>query len=394
VSLDPRVTDLGADVRLDWTPDLKGQGYRLYVDGFAVSRTFKPDASSTTFRKPDDEPHRYGLRVMSEVGALEEVTFPLPEPEPTPGLPFPAVPLESPIIVLAPNLDGALNLPAGSAGRDVLVDLRGREGAVRQGLVITDNAAGPPRNMRVENGHSRCTKPTSGSGYWHGGIRLATKAQKVEVRDFFNEARGVLGYTGTDGIGVASAPWTEWTVQRCLIEMPSDSTVANAHLDVFQVQGPLRSVKIGLLSGDMAGVRQPNDQGKGFQLALEPWGGSDGNPFTAELTKIDLELLGTPATGARSGGWMVQEFRDGPSVKFGPECYYQCSDALVAAFGDNFPVTIYPHLRTATDYGVVSGSRPNRKLSWATKPQAGFTGEFYERPSGSPRFVTRTMLGY
>ena len=394
MSLNPRVTDLGQDVRLDWTPDLKGQGYRLYVDGFAVSRTFKPDAHTTTFRKPDAQPHRYGLRVMAEVGALEEVTFPA-APAPEPGdLPFPMPTLTSPVELKVATLDGGFNLPASTADKDVHIDLEGREGKVRQGLVITDNAAGAPRNMLIENMHSRCTKPYGGSGYWHGGIRIQTHAQKVGVMDVFQEARGVAGYTGTDGIAFSSAPWTEWVIGRCLLEQVSDSAIPGAHIDAIQVQGPLKSIRIGLVSADMAGVRPPNHQGKGLQLALEPWGEWPGNPFTAELEKIEMELLGNPATGARSGGWMVQENRDGPSVKFGPECFYACPDNLVAAFGDNFPTTIYPHLRTATDYGVVSGTRPNRKLSWATNPQAGFQGEFHERASGLPRFVTREMLGY
>lgn len=393
MALNPQITDLGKDVRMDWTPDLSGQGYRLYVDGIAVSRTFKPGASSTTFDKPDDGEHRYGIRLLAEVGPLEETVWPEPEPEPS-DLPFPEVPLESPIVVTFAISDGAVKLPATTVGRDVILDLSGRQGVVMQGAVVTDHVNGPPRNMRIQNQHSRCTKPYSGSGYWHGGIRVQTKAQKVELRDIFQEARGVAGYTGTDFIGIASAPWTEWTVQRCLGEMPADSAIPGAHIDFLQIQGPLKSLKAGLLSGDMAGVRPPNHQGKGFQLAQEPWLEWPGNPFTAYLTKVDLELLGTPATGARSSGWMVQEFRDGPAVEFGPECYHQCSDALIAAFGDTFPVTIYPHGRTATDYGVVSGTKPNRKLSWATKPQAGFKGEFRERASGSPRFVTRAMLGY
>lgn len=76
MSLNPRVTDQGNKVRLDWTPDPTGQGYQLYIDGVAVSRTFKSTASSTTFAKPDSGPHRYGVRKMDVVGVLEESAWP------------------------------------------------------------------------------------------------------------------------------------------------------------------------------------------------------------------------------------------------------------------------------------------------------------------------------
>ncbi len=82
MGLDPQITDLGSKVRLDWTPDLSGQGYRLYVDGVAVSRTFRPTAKTTEFSKPDAEPHRYGVQKMDVVDALEEVTWPVP-PQPS-----------------------------------------------------------------------------------------------------------------------------------------------------------------------------------------------------------------------------------------------------------------------------------------------------------------------
>lgn len=87
MGLNPQVTDLGSKVRLDWTPDLSGQGYRLYIDGVAVSRTFKPEAKSTTFTKPDANPHRYGVQKMDVVDALEEVEWPAPPPV---GNPIPA----------------------------------------------------------------------------------------------------------------------------------------------------------------------------------------------------------------------------------------------------------------------------------------------------------------
>lgn len=78
MGLNPQVTDLGSKVRLDWTPDVTGQGYRLYIDGLAVSRTFQPGAKSTTFTKPDSAPHRYGVQKMDVVDALEEVEWPAP----------------------------------------------------------------------------------------------------------------------------------------------------------------------------------------------------------------------------------------------------------------------------------------------------------------------------
>lgn len=76
MGLDPTITDLGSKVRLDWTPDVTGQGYRFYVDGVAVSRTFKPAAKSTEFQKPDSGTHSYGVQKMDVVDALEEVSWP------------------------------------------------------------------------------------------------------------------------------------------------------------------------------------------------------------------------------------------------------------------------------------------------------------------------------
>ena len=90
MALNPQIQDQGTTVKLTWTPDLTGQGYRLYVDGVAVSRTFKPDAASTTFAKPSQGQHSYGVQKMDVVDTLEEVEFPAdpdpdPDPDPTPG---------------------------------------------------------------------------------------------------------------------------------------------------------------------------------------------------------------------------------------------------------------------------------------------------------------------
>jgi hypothetical protein len=82
MALNPKITDQGDKVKLEWTPDLTGQGYRLYVDGVAVSRTFKSDAKSTTFAKPDTASHRYGVQKMDVVDALEEVAWPAAPPPP------------------------------------------------------------------------------------------------------------------------------------------------------------------------------------------------------------------------------------------------------------------------------------------------------------------------
>lgn len=88
MALNPKVTKLASGkIRLTWTPDFSGQGYRLYRDGIAVSRTFKPDAASSDFSaETDGQQHRYGVVMMDEVGSVENVEYPPdPEPEPTPG---------------------------------------------------------------------------------------------------------------------------------------------------------------------------------------------------------------------------------------------------------------------------------------------------------------------
>ena len=81
MALNPQVTDQGTKVKMTWTPDPSCQGYRFYVDGVAVSRTFKPDASSTTFQKKAGE-HFYGIQKMDVVDALESVQYP-PHVDPT-----------------------------------------------------------------------------------------------------------------------------------------------------------------------------------------------------------------------------------------------------------------------------------------------------------------------
>jgi hypothetical protein len=75
MGLNPQITDQGTKLKMTWTPDLSGQGYRFYVDGQAVSRTFKAEAASTTFNKEAGS-HRYGIQVMDVIPPLEEVVYP------------------------------------------------------------------------------------------------------------------------------------------------------------------------------------------------------------------------------------------------------------------------------------------------------------------------------
>jgi hypothetical protein len=77
MALNPQVTDQGTKVKMTWTPDLACQGYRFYVDGVAVSRTFKPDAAQTTFDKKPGS-HVYGIQKMDVVPPMEAVEFPPP----------------------------------------------------------------------------------------------------------------------------------------------------------------------------------------------------------------------------------------------------------------------------------------------------------------------------
>lgn len=387
--LSPRVTDLGQDVRLDWTPDPTGQGYRFYVDGHAVSRSFNPAQSSITFRKPDGGTHSYGLRLMAEVGALEAASFPVPTPPAEGDLPFALPDLVNPVRLTVP-VDRDFTLPSTTVGKDVELDFQGREGVVRQYALILDNSGGPPRNMVLRNGHSRCTKPSDSSGYRHGGIKVQTQAQKAAILDWFDERRGVAGCTAVDGIGIASETYTEWTVQRCLIEGQSDGAIpAGQHVDALQLQGPIGKLRVGLCSFDLAGIRPGNDPGKGLQLAEEPWQEDPETRFSVEIEKLDVECRGNPATGARYGVLLVQEYaRD--TIALGPEVYWS-RDASLDPLGDNFGVTLYTNGRPG-DYGVVAGTRPNRTLTARTS--SGISGVVRERPSGSPRFVTRQMLGY
>jgi len=161
--------------------------------------------------------------------------------------------------------------------------------------------------------------------------------------------------------------------------------VAKKYLGFFQ--GPLAKLRVGLCSMELSGVRPGNDPGKGLQLAEEPWGVGE-TPFSVELEKLDVECLGNPATGARYGVLLVQEYaRD--AIHLGSEIYWQRSSAL-DSLGDNFQVTLYTNGRPA-DYGVVSGTRPNRVLTARTS--SGITGAVRERPSGAPKFVPRAMLG-
>lgn len=89
MALNPQIRDLGSKVELSWTPDPTCQGYRFYVDGVAVSRTFKPDANKTTFNKLSGT-HEYGVQKMNVVEALEEVLYPPVAPPPPPPPPPPS----------------------------------------------------------------------------------------------------------------------------------------------------------------------------------------------------------------------------------------------------------------------------------------------------------------
>jgi hypothetical protein len=84
VSLNPKLTPKGEDLLMEWTPDLSGQGYRFYVDGKAVARTFKPATSETTFHKADANQHSYGIQKMDVVAPLESVIYPTPTDPPDP----------------------------------------------------------------------------------------------------------------------------------------------------------------------------------------------------------------------------------------------------------------------------------------------------------------------
>lgn len=76
MALNPKITEQGAKLKMTWTPDPSCQGYRLYVDGSAVSRTFKPDAFETTFDKLPGS-HQYGVQKMNVVDQLEQVQYPV-----------------------------------------------------------------------------------------------------------------------------------------------------------------------------------------------------------------------------------------------------------------------------------------------------------------------------
>lgn len=397
MALNPHAEKLSnGKIRMTWTPDLSAatQGYRFFKDGIAVSRTFDKSVDHIDFSDPgDDLVHDYGIKIMAETGTMESAKYPKSTPEPTPDpgdLPFPEATLSNPVSVTIPQDSANFNLPASTVGKDVL--LLG-ERLPRDGVLIMDNSGGPPRNMQVNDFHFHCDKPVSqdSSGYRRGGLRFQTKAKWVSIRDMFCE--GFSGSTATDTIGVASTTSTKFTVQRCLLEAPSDSNNGDgAHIDVIQCQGPIGALEIGLCSFDIAGVRPPNHAGKGLQMAYSnlPWpAGVIGDGFPITMKHVDFLARGNVGTGARYGTSILQEHAD---ITISMEDVWFSVPTELYPLGDNFSVQVYTYQRPG-DYGVVSGSKPNRKLSWATKPNAGVTGEFKERPTGT-RFVTRAMLGY
>lgn len=284
MSLDPRITDLGNKVRLDWTPDLTGQGYRLYIDGLAVSRTFKPEANTTTFQKPDSQPHRYGVQKMDVIGPLEEALWPAPPPT---GLPFAEAALRPgfatiklPNGVSAGSSSGAVN-----GGEDCLIDLDG----------ITRVA---PTTVWTKEDQLIHIK----TGRWNGadrkcGLRIrsvdgigATHVSATDMRANFSIDAFVAS-------GNPGSPATTYTFQLCRTEYPSyNFNDGGEHVDAVQVQGDLKRLEIGLstfwLAGVLSGGGSSGHPGKGIMLNT-----ISKLPFEVELRKVNFRA-GNLLTGA------------------------------------------------------------------------------------------------
>jgi len=346
------------------------------------------------FQPPDDQTHDYGVQLMTTVGSVESAKYPAqPDPTPDPGdLPFALPTLSNPLNLTVP-MDTDFRLPTSSAGRDVVLDFEGRQGKIRQYSLILDSSAGPPNTLWMQNIHTKCTKPhdVGGSGYRNGGLKVQTKAKKGVITDIWDEKDFAIDPTGCDGIGIASAGFTDWWITRFRLEgAVSSSTPSGQHIDCIQLQGPINSMRIGFGSCELSGVKPGNDPGKGLQLAEEPWNESE-QDFTVYIDKVDFLCKGR--SDSKYGVVFVQEYaRD--KIILGNDVYWILPEAVKVACGDNFQVTGYTNGRPG-DYGVVSGSRPNRVLDWASKPGAGVTGKIKEKSeNGFVPYVTPATLGY
>lgn len=379
-------------IRLWFTPDLSGQGYRFYRDGTAVTRTFDKNIDHMDFTPPDTNPHDYGVQLMTTVGPIESSKYPAPAPNPDPqpeGLWFDLPTLSSPMRLTVP-MDVDFRLPSTTVGKDVILDFEGRQGKIRQYSLILDSTSGPPHALWLENIHTRCTKPhdVGGSGYRNGGIRIQTKAKVGVIKDMLDEKYHTDDPTGTDGIGIASGGDTDWYIANVWTQGAyKGHTPDGQHVDCIQLQGPISTMKIGMCSFDLSGIAPPNHPGKGLQLAEEPWI-TPGEPFKVEIDQVDYLCRG--ASGFVYGVAIVQEFAT-DLISLGENVWWVLPEAVRTAVGDNFGVTVYPNWG-ATGRGTVSGSRPNRVLG-NFPPNSGLSGKLKERAEGSPRYVTRATLG-
>ena len=228
-SLNPQVVDLGAKVKLTWTPDLSGEGYAFYVDGSRVSRTFKADASSTTFNKPDSGTHRYGVQKMDTVDALEEASWPaapvpaglLRDEPPTGWQSFERVDLMGSSYRDIPDTKDVL-VNIGDYEYEEGIAINGGRKVVFMGGHIT--AKGLSRAIGV----GLAVWPrTVDSHYYIEGLRI--KPKKIN---------GVWQRTMNDGIALRG-PKGKVTIQNCLIgpvAVKQGYTPDQAHADVLQMQ--------------------------------------------------------------------------------------------------------------------------------------------------------------
>lgn len=371
-----KLSETATKITLGWTPVPGAIGYRFQsASSLKWSHTWDPNRSQVQFSKA-------AWYKVEALGVEDAGQYPS-APEPQPGdLLFPEAVLSNPIRITIPVTTLDFRLPDSTVGKDVLVDL---ERKPRQGVVVYDSNAGPPRNVHYAGSYFRCTAPRgSGSAYRYGGLRLQTKAQHVSITDYFKESFGVTGDTSADGLGLACGAHTKVTLQRALIEMPKDSQEPSEHIDCVQIQGPIGALEIGLATFFLAGTRPPNHYGKGLQLDELAWNGTPG-PFPVVLRKVDFESLGVPGT-SRSGMHIVQGTRR-IAISF-DEVYAAADD------GENsldFPSYVYVHNGSAADAPAVTGARPNRVSTWPNAA-TNIRGQFRERLKGT-HFVTRAMLG-
>lgn len=223
------------------------------------------------------------------------------------------------------------------AGVDALIDLQG----IRRdrSLLIW---GGADSRIHVKDGFWDIRTPPGGSlsSYWRGGPRVRSIDGIGPAHVSLTDITATGPYLA-DGIAIDAGATTVVTVQRARIEYPLCVDLdepPGEHVDAVQIQGKLARLEIGRSTLYVAGVTQPNDGGKGLQLARE---GSNG-PFAVSLRSVnfrsgigrtanaifqssqDISLSLTDVWAAkppRGAGWGWHTYASGRDGLFAPNRY-------------------------------------------------------------------------